>query len=206
VTRQFAAFLGLVITLSGIAACATQDQPVAGDAAKREQPVPRGAAAPPQPVRSDAEVIADFNIRLNAYLEIRKKAGDTVPAQKKTNDPGVIRSAQEGLAERIRTERAGAKQGDIFTPEIAAKFRRLLRPEAGPETKASIRDDNPGTIPFKVNGDYPEKQTLSTVPPNVLQALPRLPDNIEYRFVGKHLILRDSRANLIIDYMLNAIS
>jgi hypothetical protein len=43
------------------------------------------------------------------------------------------------------------------------------------------------------------------VPPNVLQALPKLPLDIEYRFVGKHLILRDARANLIIDYMLNAI-
>ena len=137
---------------------------------------------------------------------MRKKADDTVPAQKKTNDPGVINSAQKGLAERIRTERAGAKAGDIFTPEIAAKLRRLLHPEAGPETKASIKDDNPGTIPFKVNGDYPEKETLSTVPPNVLQALPKLPPDIEYRFAGKHLILRDARANLIIDYMLNAIS
>ena len=202
--------------LSATAACEAQEQPVARDAAKQPQPVtrdaapqaqpvPRDAAAPEQPVKSDAEVLADFNARLNTYVEMRKKADDTVPAQKKTNDPGVIRSAQQGLAERIRTARAGAKAGDIFTPEIAAKLRRLLHPEAGPETKASIKDDNPGTIPFKVNGDYPEKETLSTVPPNVLQALPKLPPDIEYRFAGKHLILRDSRANLIIDYMLSAI-
>ena len=39
----------------------------------------------------------------------------------------------------------------------------------------------------------------------VLESLPKLPDNIEYRFVGKHLILRDMRANLVIDYILNAI-
>jgi hypothetical protein len=194
-----------VVVLSAAAACGAQEQPVARDAAKQPQPVTRDGAAQAQPVKSDAEILADFNTRLNTYIEMRKKADDTVPAQKKTNDPGVIRSAQQGLAERIRAARADAKAGDIFTPETAAKFRRLLRPEAGPETKASIRDDNPGTISFKVNGDYPEKETLSTVPPNVLQALPRLPDNIEYRFVGKHLILRDSRANLIIDYMPNAI-
>jgi hypothetical protein len=41
------------------------------------------------------------------------------------------------------------------------------------------------------------------VPPNVLAALPTLPKDIDYRFVGKHLILRDTRANLIVDYMLN---
>jgi hypothetical protein len=194
-----------VVVLSAAAACGAQEQPVARDAAKQPQPVARDGAAQAQPAKSDAEILADFNTRLNTYIEMRKKADDTVPAQKKTNDPGVIRSAQQGLAERIRAARADANAGDIFTPEIAATFRRLLRPEAGPETKAAIRDDNPGTIPFKVNGDYPEKETLSTVPPNVLQALPKLPPDIEYRFVGKHLILRDSRANLIIDYMLNAI-
>ena len=186
--------MALVVVLSATAACEAQGQPV-----------PRNAAAPEQPVKSDAEVLADFNARLNTYVEMRKKADDTVPAQKNTNDARVISSARQGLADRIRIARAGAKGGDIFTPEIAAKFRRLLRPEAGSDTKASIKDDNPGTIPFKVNGDYPEKETLSTVPPNVLQALPKLPPDIEYRFAGKHLILRDSRANLIIDYMLNAI-
>jgi hypothetical protein len=163
-----------------------------------------GAQAPA--VSQDAQPLADFNARIKTYVEMRKKADDTVPAQKKTNDPGDILAAQQGLAERIRAARAGAKAGDIFTPEIAARFRRLLHPEVSePETKAAIKDDNPGTVPFKVNGDYPEKATLSTVPPNVLEVLPKLPEGIEYRFVGKHLILRDARANLIIDYMLNAI-
>ena len=32
---------------------------------------------------------------------------------------------------------------------------------------------------------------LSTVPPNILVALPRLPDDIQYRFLGRHLILLD---------------
>ena len=58
---------------------------------------------------------------------------------------------------------------------------------------------------FKVNGPYPDEEPLSTVPPNVLASLPELPEDIEYRFVGKHLILRDARANLIIDYIANAI-
>jgi hypothetical protein len=165
-----------------------------------------GGGAQTPAVNQDAQVLADFNTRLATYIDLRKKAGDTVPAQKKTDDPGEILAAQQGLAERIRAARASAKAGDIFTPEIAATFRRLLHPEvSGPQTKAAIKDDNPGTVPFKVNGDYPEKATLSTVPPNVLEALPKLPEGIEYRFVGKHLILRDARANLIIDYVTNVI-
>jgi len=41
-------------------------------------------------------------------------------------------------------------------------------------TRELIKDDNPGNIPFKVNGPYPEKEPLSTVPPKVLASLPQL--------------------------------
>jgi hypothetical protein len=158
-------------------------------------------------VNQDAKVLSDFKDRVDQYVEMRKKADDAAPPMKKTDDPADIRMAQQGLAERIRTARAGAKRGEIFTPEITSHFRHLLNPEAKePGTKALIKDDNPGAIPFKVNGQYPEKEPLSTVPPNVLASLPKLPKDIEYRFVSKHLILRDARANLIIDFIPNAIS
>jgi hypothetical protein len=57
-----------------------------------------------------------------------------------------------------------------------------------------------------VNGPYPDGEPLSTVPPNVLASLPQLPEDLEYRFLGKHMILRDSRANIVIDYIPNAIA
>lgn len=157
-------------------------------------------------VNANAKTLQDFKERLDRYVEIRKKADDQTPPLKKTDDPAEIKAAQDALAQRIRAARADAKPGDILTPEIAASLRRLLRPEVkDPETKEAIKDDNPGSVPFKVNEPYPEKAPLSTVPPNVLETLPMLPKDIEYRFVGKHLILRDVRADLIIDYMLNAI-
>ena len=43
------------------------------------------------------------------------------------------------------------------------------------------------------------------MPPDVLKALPPLPENLQFRFVDKHLLLYCSRGNLIVDYMLNAI-
>ena len=43
------------------------------------------------------------------------------------------------------------------------------------------------------------------MPPNVLAALPRLPDDIEYRFMGRDLILLDTRANVIIDRVPDAL-
>ena len=50
-----------------------------------------------------------------------------------------------------------------------------------------------------MNADYPETAALATVPPLILARLPRLPDGLEYRFMGRDLILRDTNANLIVD-------
>jgi hypothetical protein len=43
------------------------------------------------------------------------------------------------------------------------------------------------------------------MPPSVLLRLPKLPKGLEYRFVGKHLILYDMKANLIVDIFRNAV-
>ena len=153
------------------------------------------------------KLLQDFKARVDKYVSIQQKAGDDTPPLKKTEDPAEIRVAEEALAMRIRALNANAKHGDMFTPDISAYFRRLLRLEVKDKgTKDAILDDNPGDIPYlKVNAVYPDKEPLSTVPPNVLATLPMLPHDIEYRFVGKHMILRDARANLIIDYVPNVI-
>lgn len=154
----------------------------------------------------DARVLGDFKARVEKYEQLRKKADDSAPPLKETKDAAKIKDAQQGLAERIGAARAGVKPGEIFTPEIAGVFRRLLRPEAKQQqTKEAMKEDKPVVVSFKVNGPYPDKQPVATVPPNVLAALPQLPKDIEYRFIEKHLILRDARANLIIDYIPNAI-
>jgi hypothetical protein len=154
----------------------------------------------------DARVLGDFKARVEKYEQLRNKADDSAPPLKETKNAAKIKDGQQGLAERIGAARVGVKPGEIFTPEIAAVFKRLLRPEAKQQqTKEAMKEDKPVVVSFKVNGPYPDKQPVATVPPNVLAALPQLPKDIEYRFIEKHLILRDARANLIIDYMLNAI-
>jgi hypothetical protein len=39
------------------------------------------------------------------------------------------------------------------------------------------------------------------MPPSLLLNLPELPKELEYRFVGRELVLRDSAANLIVDVL-----
>ena len=151
-------------------------------------------------------IVADFSARVWSYSELRSKLEQGLPPLRVTDDPSEIRSAVHALAERIRVARAGAREGEFFTPTISAEFRRVLLPEMNANTWAAIMDDNPGGFSNQINGAYPEERPLSTVPPNILAVLPRLPDDIQYRFVGRHLILLDTRASVILDRIPDAIT
>jgi hypothetical protein len=144
-------------------------------------------------------IVADFSTRVSRYVELRTKLEEGLPALAVTDDPAEIRKAEIALAKKIRVARAGAKQGEIFTPAIGIEFRKVLLLQMNANTWAAIMDDNPGAFSIKVNGTYPKRKSLSTVPPNVLALLPRLPDDIQFRFLGRHLILHDTRANVILD-------
>ena len=144
-------------------------------------------------------IVADFSARVWEYFELRSELEKGLPPLTVTDDPAEIRRAVRALAKRIRVARAEAKQGDIFTPTISVEFRKALLLEMNANTWAAIMDDNPGEFSNQINGTYPEGRPLSTVPPNILAVLPRLPDDIQYRFLGRHLILLDTRANVILD-------
>jgi hypothetical protein len=144
-------------------------------------------------------IVADFTARVWDYSDLRRELEKGLPPLRVTDDPAEIRRAVRALAKRIRVARAGAKQGDMFTPSISVEFRKALILEMDANTWASIMDDNPGEFSIQINGSYPDGKPLSTVPPNILAALPQLPDDIRYRFLGRHLVLLDTRANVILD-------
>jgi hypothetical protein len=144
-------------------------------------------------------IMADFSTRVWGYFELRSELEKGLPALTVTDDPSEIKRVMRALAKRIRVARAGAKEGDLFTPTISVEFRKVLILEMNANTWAAIMDDNPGEFSNHINGTYPDEKPLSTVPLNILAALPRLPDDIQYRFLGRHLILLDTRANVILD-------
>ena len=197
-----------------------------GAAADEQAPAPAGQQqkAVPQPakpatpvadqakaagVNADAAVLQDFTRRVEAYLKLRKDAVKGAPKLQETNDVAKIKAAQDAMSVQIRAARANAKHGDIFTPEITAKFRRLLSPELkgddGRDAKAIIKDDAPTNVPFKVNAKYPDGASVPTVPANLLLNLPTLPEPLQYRIIDRHLILLDEDADVILDYALNVI-
>ncbi len=163
-------------------------------------------------VNPDAGLAADFKKRVEEYVKLREKAVAAIPVDlKEKSKPSEVNAAEKTLAQKVREARPAAKPGDIFTPATQASFRRLLKTTLtkgadAAENKATIKEDAPAAkeVPFKVNAEYPKEVALSTMPPDVLLALPTLPKDMEYRFAGKHLLLFDAKANIIVDFMLNA--
>ena len=145
------------------------------------------------------DVVAEFGTRVSSYVELRSELEKGLPPLTVTDRPEEIRTAERALARRIRVARAKAKQGDIFTPTIGVEFRKALLAEMNGKTWAAIMDDNPGAFSARVNSTYPERKSLSTVPPNILAVLPELPEDVEYRFMGRHLVLLDTRARVLLD-------
>jgi hypothetical protein len=148
---------------------------------------------------------ADFSARMNAYEVMRARLGEGLPRLEVTSDPAEILRAETLLAARIREARAGARRGSIFSPAIRRAFRRALKSETDPGRCEAIRDDNPGEFDYRINGTYPKYHPLSTVPPSILSTLPALPPDVYYRFLGRDLVLHDTRANVILDEIPDAV-
>jgi hypothetical protein len=146
-----------------------------------------------------SDIVTDFNTRMSSYVALRSELERGLPSLTVTDDPAEVRRTQHALAKRIRAARAKAKQGDIFTSTISAEFKKVLLPQTNAQTWTAIMDDNPGEFTPQINSAYPEGKPFSTVPPNILAVLPSLPDDIEYRLLGRHLILLDTRTTLILD-------
>ena len=147
----------------------------------------------------------DFDTRMTSYATLRDRLQQGLPPLRLTDNPRDIRRAEQALAKRIRAARSGAHGGEIFTTEITAAFKDALVLETRPSVCAAILDDNPGHFSYDINDTYPKRRPLSTVPPGILMLLPRLPADVYYRFLGRELILHDTRANVILDRIPNAI-
>jgi hypothetical protein len=169
------------------------------------------AAAQAPEVNQDSLVIKDFNRRVADYMKMHKTVQSDIHRLKPTDSPEAIERHEHHLAHRIREERPGAVQGNIFTPEIATEFRRLIGlTMQGPEA-VRIRQSLQRAAPvhsraIRVNHPYPAGLPLQSVPPSLLLNLPPLPPDIEYRVVGRDLILRDIDANFVVDAISNVIS
>jgi hypothetical protein len=161
-----------------------------------------------EPAGEREAALKGFTERVNDYLEAQKELARGLPEPKPGDRAtGKAEATQDTLAARIQVARKGSKPGDIFG-DAAPYFKRIIAHDTqarGIRDAYAAMQEVPPKSPPAVNADYPEKAALATVPPLILVNLPRLPDGLEYRFMGRDLILRDREANLIVDFVPGAV-
>ena len=146
----------------------------------------------------DPETVAEFSRRVEDYVELRSRLEVGLPPLVVTDNADQIERFEHGLAERIDDAR-GSRRGQVFLPAMEGQLKRMLTLRVDAVTLAAIMDDNPGEFDVDINENYNKKHALATMPPNILLRLPDLPKDMQYRFVGRHLILYDARANVVVD-------
>jgi hypothetical protein len=212
--RQLSRFLCVIAVAGTAAGCSAACGAInrQGSAAPPAPATPeqRATAAPGNP---DSATLADFNARLENYVKVQRGLAQKTDTQpKESSNPAEIEANEQVLASAIRNVRKNAKQGDIFAPAIADMFKRLMAPELKGAQRQATRetleeeDGEVAQVNLRVNAAWPESEPLTTVPANILERLPQLPRDVEYRISAKrHLVLRDVDANIIVDFIYNAI-
>lgn len=150
-----------------------------------------------------------FLQRVDDYVALHRRVEAPLPPEVVTADVEAIFGRRNALAAAIRTARPEARQGDIFAPSTARYFRELvaeaLRNGAIRNMLAIVEDENTVHVRAQVNADYPAGRSIAMMPPCLLTALPPLPAELRYGFVGRDLILWDVEAGLIVDFVPHAI-
>ena len=173
-------------------------------------PLQSGSA--PQPGTSppaDAAAIKQFDDAIAQYLALRQALRSEVPGPIKDSTALQLNNASDALAGAIQRSRAKARAGAIFSEPVAAAIKRRINDLAHTgklaAVLAGIDDDGAASPAPAVHLRLPSVAQLATMPPSLLAVLPPLPRELEYRIVGRSLVLRDVDASLVLDYIPNAV-
>lgn len=137
-------------------------------------------------------------------MKVHNEAETKVPNLKRTDDPKEIADREVALGQMIMTLRANAQPHEIFAPAYQPYFIQIVQDDFKTRKAAdrkAIVNELPAKTVVNVNTVYPTSIPLATFPPALLSKLPDLPPELEYRIVGRSLILRDVKANLIVDVL-----
>jgi hypothetical protein len=154
---------------------------------------------------ADAAAIKQFDDAIAKYMALRQRLRSEVSGPVKDSSSSQINNASDALAGSIQRARRDAQVGSICNASVAAVIKRRIADAVRTEQLVSVLadiDDEGGAGPSpKLHLRLPVTEQMATMPAALLKVLPPLPKELEYRILGRYLVLRDVDASLIIDYI-----
>ena len=159
--------------------------------------------------KQEPAALARFDAHVAEYVSLHRRLEGPVPPQQLSDDMRVVHAAVDALAKAIMDARKGSRQGDLFAPEVATVLRaRIACCLPADELEEIITEREPWdpvvVPPLQANGRWPKGMPYNFVPPQLIATLPRLPAELQYRIVGRSLVLWDHHADLVVDYLPDA--
>ena len=154
----------------------------------------------------DLAATEHFAQGVTAYVMLHRLLEGPLPPLQTSQDMRVVHAAMDALAKQIQTARQDAQLGDLFPEDVVRVFRRRIAACLAPEDLEAIlvehQESDPASLPpVRVNAIWPAEVAFNFVPPQLLAALPPLPPELQYRIIGRSLVLWDHHANLIVDVL-----
>lgn len=173
--------------------------------------MPLNAASARAQARNADVALRNFTSAIDSYVRLHRRLEATLPPMRLTERVQDIFEASDTMAAAIRRARPDAREGDIFDSAAGAFIRtriaetlaaRRVRPEDVIAVNLEEADEHaPQPV---VNGRFPWMRAAG-VSPCLLQVLPSLPEELEYRMVGSDVVLVDVHANLVVDILRHAV-
>jgi hypothetical protein len=160
---------------------------------------------------AEQRAIHRFGDAVRTYAALHHQLERSLPPLEMTDDMEKLYESIDALADSIRAARAQAREGDIFGRELSMLLRiridKALR-DRGLEI-SDLLADMTTDVPIdaerpRVNERFPWEWSAA-VPLCLFDVLPELPDDLEYRFAGRDLVLVDIHAELVVDILRGAL-
>ena len=162
---------------------------------------------------SPSPAVAKFIAATQDYAALHHRIeNDTAPLPMNAR-PETIELYLRAMTDAMRAARADARQGDFFTPALGAELRLAINgallehgfTAADVHSTADVEGLDSTRATLRINGTFPWIVGASMLP-CIINALPPLPPELQYRIVGNDLLLIDVHASLILDILPRALA
>ncbi len=158
--------------------------------------------------RADHE-LARFERRISEHAELHRRVAAAFPPPRLSGDAEEIARATGALFAALKAARPAAVAGNVFDATASDVLRAAIA------DVIALNDYDAAIMLRTVRHAYGRQRAVvnerfpsggpEVTWPSILWALPPLPPALEYRFVGRDLVLLDVDADLVVDVLPGAL-
>lgn len=160
---------------------------------------------------AEAPVLTAFDRRIDAYMQLHSDVERSLAPQRLFDDREDLFEAVAAMRAGIRKARPDAERGAIFTDDVGALIRARLEARLGAcnqkveDVLAFINEERLRGAPEPSMNERFPWELGSAMWPSFLAVLPPLPEELQYRFADRDLVLIDMDCDLVVDILVNAL-